>query len=197
MSSELVPQKVWDPLIRIWHWTLVIVVSVGWLLGQYRDFETINYHIYLGYATGGLLFIRIVWGMIGPPPVRFRALWVTPATLMNYLRGMFRRSPSGMPGHNPVGALSVILILLSLTLQVMTGLFSEDDGLFTEGPLAGLVSAGTRGLLGEIHHINARFLLWLVGLHVAAIGFYLVWKRENLIKPMITGWKMVRKDGSS
>lgn len=194
MQESYEQRKVWDPLIRAWHWLLVITVTAGWLLGQYRDFDTIDYHMYLGYTTGTLLLIRIYWGFAGPGPVRFRALVVSPTDLACYLRGMFRRSPSGVAGHNPVGALSVIAILLSLAVQVITGLFSEDDGLFAEGPLAGLVSSGTRGSIGQIHHLNARILLALAGLHVAAILFYLVWKRENLIKPMITGWKIVRKD---
>ena len=194
MPQEFEQRKVWDPLIRVWHWLLAGTVTVGWLLGQYRDFDTIEYHMYLGYATGTLLLIRVFWGFAGPPAVRLRALAVSPAGLLSYLRRLPRRSPSGVPGHNPVGALSVIAMLLSLAVQVVTGLFSEDDGLFSQGPLAGTVSSGLRGSIGEIHHINARILLFLAGLHLAAVLFYLVWKRENLIKPMITGWKTVRKD---
>ncbi len=194
MQRSYEQRKIWDPLIRIWHWLLLITVTAGWLLGQYRDFDTIDYHMYLGYSTGVLLLIRILWGFAGPPPVRFSALAVTPADLIAYLRDLPSRSPSGMSGHNPVGALSAIAILVALATQVITGLFSEDDGLFSQGPLAYWVSDSMRGAIGHIHHVCARVILFLVGLHVAAILFYLVWKRENLIKPMITGWKTVRRD---
>ena len=194
MQQEYEQRKVWDPLIRIWHWLLVLTVVTGWWLGENRDFATINYHMYLGYTTGALLVIRIIWGFVGPEPVRFRALVVTPRSLVTYAGGMFHRAPSGVAGHNPVGALSVIAILLALAVQVITGLFSEDDGLFTEGPLAGMVSSGTRATLGSIHHITSEVILVLVGLHVSAIVFYWIWKRENLVKPMFTGWKTVRKD---
>jgi cytochrome b len=194
MQAGYEQRKVWDPLIRVWHWLLVLTVVGGWLLGEYRDFDTIAYHMYLGYSTGGLLALRILWGFAGPRPVRFRALAVSPAALRKYLGGLLRRAPSGVAGHNPLGALSVIAMLGSLALQVITGLFSEDDGLFSEGPLAGMVSSGTRATLGSIHHQNAKVLLVLVGLHLAAIFFYLVWKRENLIRPMVTGWKTVRRE---
>jgi cytochrome b len=193
MSQGYEQRRVWDPVIRSWHWLLAATVVGGWVLGEYRDFDTIAWHMYLGYATGGLLLFRILWGFVGPSPVRFRSLLVTPGELKRYLGEMFRREPSGVAGHNPIGALSVIAMLLSLAVQVITGLFSEDDGLFSEGPLAGMVSSGTRATLGAVHHQNARVLLVLVGLHLAAILFYLVWKRENLIGAMVTGRKTVRR----
>lgn len=194
MQQEYEQRKIWDPLIRIWHWLLVISVVGGWLLGEYRDFDTIAYHMYFGYTTGGLILFRIVWGFVGPAPVRFRSLAVSPASLARYAGSMFQRKPSGVPGHNPVGALSVIAILIALAVQVVSGLFSEDDGLFSEGPLAGYVSSATRLTLGSIHHTTSEVILVLVGLHVSAIIFYQVWKRENLVRAMFTGWKTVRKD---
>ncbi len=187
-------RKVWDPLIRIWHWLLVLSVTAGWLLGEYRDFDTIEYHMYLGYLTGTLILLRVAWGFFGPPPVRFGSFRISPASLRAYLGGVLRRKPSGVAGHNPLGALSVIAMLLALAVQVITGLFSEDDGLFTEGPLAGLVSSGVRSSLGSIHQQCSTVILVLVGLHVAAILFYQFWKRENLVRPMFSGWKLVRRD---
>ncbi len=194
MSDGYYQRQIWDPLIRVWHWTLAVAVTTGWLLGEFRDFETIRYHMYLGYAVGGLLLLRIVWGVVGSPVVRFRALWFSIPALVDYTKELFRRSPSGFPGHSPIGALSVMLMLFALVVQVVTGLFAEDDGLFSEGPLAWMLSSNLQGLFDTIHRINAEVLLFLVGIHVAAIFFYLVWKRENLIKPMVTGWKAVQKD---
>lgn len=192
-ASSFEPQKVWDPAIRIWHWLLVFSVVSGWLLGEFRSFSTMQWHIYAGYTTGTLILLRIVWGFIGPPPARFRALAVSPSTLKNYAGKMFQREPSGVAGHNPVGAVSVILMLVLLSVQVMTGLFSEDDALFFDGPLANTVSGSTRTTLTAYHHLSAKAILVVVLLHVSAILFYLLWKRENLVKAMITGWKIVRK----
>ena len=89
--------------------------------------------------------------------------------------------------------MSIFAILLALTFQVTTGLFSEDDGLFSGGPLASEVSNATVRLMTKFHDINARVILGLVALHVTAIVFYLIWKRENLITPMLTGWKWIKK----
>jgi cytochrome b len=186
-------QKVWDPAIRIWHWLLVITVTSGWLLGEFRNFSIMQWHMYAGYATGVLLLLRILWGFIGPPPVRFSALAVTPSRLVQYASKMFRRQPSGVAGHNPIGAISVILILTLLSLQVVTGLFSEDDALFFDGPLASSVSSSARTTFTSIHHMSSEALLIVIALHVAAILFYLLWKRENLVRAMFTGWKLVKK----
>ena len=149
--------------------------------------------MYAGYATGVLLLLRLVWGLVGPAPVRFRSLAVTPSRLFEYSGKMFRREPSGVAGHNPIGALSVILMLLLLSLQVLTGLFSEDDALFFDGPLANAVAGSTRTTITSIHGILSELILIVVILHVTAILFYLIWKRENLVKAMFTGWKVVRK----
>ena len=102
------------------------------------------------------------------------------------------RQPSGVPGHNPVGALSVIAMVLALTTQVVTGLFSEDDALFYSGPLASEVSSDTVVMMTGYHNLFAKVVLVLVALHLAAILFYLVWKRENLVAPMLHGLKWVK-----
>ena len=92
-----------------------------------------------------------------------------------------------------LGVLSIVAIVLALTFQVSTGLFSEDDGLFSAGPLASEVSGATVRLMTKFHNINAKVILGLVALHLVAVTFYLIWKRENLITPMLTGWKWVGK----
>ena len=183
---------VWDPAIRLWHWALVVSVGAGWSLGEFRTFSVMQWHIYLGYLTGTLLLFRYVWGFVGPAPIRHRTLFASLRDLPAYLRRVGRRQPSGTPGHNPLGALSVIAMVLALTAQVLTGLFSEDDGLFFSGPLASEVSSDTVLLMTGYHNLFAKVVLALVTLHVAAILFYLLWKRENLVTPMLNGWKWVR-----
>ena len=186
-------EAVWDPVTRAWHWLIAASVITGWLIGEFRTFSIMQWHIYLGYVTGTLLLFRYVWGWVGPEPVRHRTLFASLADIPGYLRNVGRRRPSGVPGHNPLGALSVIAIVLVLTAQVVTGLFSEDDALFYAGPLASEVSSSVVKTMTGYHHLSARAVLVLVVLHVGAALFYLVWKRENLITPMLTGRKWVRR----
>ena len=186
-------EKIWDPVTRLWHWILVLAVSLGWSFGKFMSFDTIQWHFYIGYLILGLMVFRYLWGFAGPTPVRYRAIIPTPTALLTYLRHMGRREPSGSPGHNPVGSLSVIAMLVVIGAQAISGLFIESDDFFEYGPLAGYVSEAMVNRLTWWHHFNADVILVLVILHVSAILFYLVWKKENLIKPMITGWKWVKR----
>ena len=188
-------EAVWDPATRLWHWLLAASVTTGWILGEFRTFSIMQWHIYFGYLTGALLLFRYAWGWAGPAPVRHRTLIASLRDVPAYARQAGRRRPSGVAGHNPLGALSVIAMMLALTAQVVTGLFSEDDALFFSGPLASEVSSGVVGMMTGYHHLFAKVVLALVALHVAAILFYLVWKRENLVTPMLNGRKWVR-DGA-
>ncbi|MEM8839363.1 MAG: cytochrome b/b6 domain-containing protein [Pseudomonadota bacterium] len=190
-ADELVYSKVWDLPTRLFHWALAATVIAGWYLGYYREFSTIDYHFYLGYATGGLLIFRLIWGVVGPPSARFINIVPGPRRLITYIASVAKRRPSGVAGHNPLGGLSVVALLAVLTVQVVAGLFAEDDSLFASGPLESYVSLRWTAFANEVHYISSRVLLVLVGLHLTAILFYQVWKRENLITPMLTGWKRV------
>ncbi len=138
--------------------------------------------------------IRLVWGFVGPAPIRFRALLPRPSVLLAYLRTLGRRRPSGLRGHNPLGALSVIAILVLLTAQALSGLFVESDVFFGAGPLSHLVSERTVWRLTWWHGFLSKCILVLVVLHLLAVFYYLIWKKENLIRPMITGWKWVKDE---
>ncbi|MGI9521045.1 MAG: cytochrome b/b6 domain-containing protein [Hyphomicrobiaceae bacterium] len=189
--------RLWDLPTRLFHWLLAICVGVGWWLGDNRSFTTIEYHFYLGYCIIGLLLFRLLWGIIGPRNVRLTALVPTPAAVLRYARTVPDRSPSGTPGHNPLGALSVSAMLLSMIVQVASGLFAEDDGLFAAGPLSVYAPGWLVLRMNSIHSFNSNILLALIALHVSAALFYLIWKRENLISAMVTGLKLVRANTSS
>ncbi len=188
---------VWDVPTRLFHWLLAVCVCVAWYIGDNRSFGNIGWHFYLGYIVGGLLVFRIVWGLVGPRPVRLASLFHGPGRVLGYLRTVPRREPSGTRGHNPIGSWSVLAMLVSLIVQVVTGLFAYDDGLFDGGPLSSYVSQSMILQMNAIHGTNAKILLALVGLHVAAALFYLIWKRENLIGAMITGRKLVRTENEA
>ena len=184
--------RTWDLPGRLFHWALVATVCTGWYLGEYRDFSTINLHFYLGYATGGLIVFRLLWGLVGSEPMRLRHLIPGPGRTVAYASGLLRRQPSGENGHNPLGALSALVMIIVIAVLVITGLFAEDDTMFSSGPFAGLIDDSLVVTMTALHYWAGRALLALVGLHLLAILFYLVWKRENLITPMITGWKWIR-----
>lgn len=196
-ENKYTKERVWDIPTRVFHWVLVLTVCTGWWLGDNLSFSNIDWHFYLGYTTGGLVVFRVLWGFIGPQSSRFSALFFRPGDVIAYLKNVPRRKPSGVAGHNPIGSLSVLALLLTLTVQVSTGLFAEADDLFSSGPLSNLVSSSTVQLANAIHEISAKVLLVLVGLHVAAVLFYLLWKGENLISAMITGRKVVKRTDST
>ncbi len=187
-------QKIWDLPTRLFHCVLAISVFAGWYYGEYRDFTTIEWHFYIGQFIGVLLVFRLFWGFFGPKPVRFKTFTPTRFQIMTYLKNAGKRQPTGAKGHNPIGGLSVIALLITLSMQIITGFYSEDDGLFASGPMVRFTEAEWVLTATSLHHYLSRLLLVLIVLHLAAIAFYYFWKKENLISAMITGIKKVLKD---
>ena len=198
MDTKDLPQgvtrvKLWDPALRLFHWALVICVVTTWVLGRFGP-NIMTLHFYLGYAVIGLLAFRLVWGLVGPAPARFTHFIFGPRTTLAYMSKVARREPSYWPGHNPMGALAAFGLLALLAVQVATGLFTDPEDYVNVGPLAQHVDIETARAALSWHYRGSLALLALVGLHVGAIAFYKLWKREDLVRPMITGWKAVRED---
>jgi cytochrome b len=164
------------------------------MLGEFRTFSIMQWHIYVGYCTGVLLLFRLFWGIKGPENIRFTALVPPPKDVIVDLRRVVDRRPSGIAGHSPIGALASLVILGLLVVQVGSGLFSEDDDLYHEGPLADSVSSVFVVKATEIHNLNSSLLLIVIGLHVLVMLFYYFWKKENLVGAMISGRKLVLSD---
>ena len=156
------------------------------------SFDTVEWHFYTGYLILSLLLFRLVWGIFGPEDADLGKLIPSFSSLIGYLRTLSKREPSGLKGHNPVGAISVLVMIIVIGAQASTGLFMEADDFFEAAPLAQYVSSETMKLISWWHHLLAKVILALVALHLAAVIFYLLWKKENLITAMITGWKQVR-----
>ena len=192
--SKYEKRKTWDILLRSWHWLFAILVCTTWILGEFMSFSNIKWHFYLGYAVLGFISARVIWGLVGPKSARFSSLPLAPASIVAGVKTLFSREPGGHAGHSSLGALSIIAMLLAIGAQAATGLFIESEDFFEYGPLAGYVSDETVRLMSTWHHRIAKLVLVLVGLHIAAVLFYLVWKRENLITAMITGLKWVKRD---
>lgn len=178
--------RVWDLPTRLFHWLLVCCV-IALVVTGYIGGDTMQWHARLGYAVGTLLLFRIVWGFIGGHWSQFRTFFYGPSSVMRYLGG--RSHPDHLVGHNPLGAGSVFGMLVLLAAQVGTGLVSDDEIAFT-GPLNRFVSDGT-GLKATWYHkeVGQWLIVALVALHVAAVLFYLVRKRQNLVRPMLVGDK--------
>jgi len=183
---------VWDLPLRLFHWLLVLLVIVSFVSAKVGG-NAMQAHMLSGYLILVLLLFRLAWGFAGGTHARFVSFVRGPGAVLRYLRALVGGESSMHLGHNPAGAWSAILLLLLLLLQVTTGLFANDD-IATEGPLAKLVSKALSDRLTGAHHLNIKFLYALVGLHLAAIAFYFFHKRENLVKPMLTGLKEVAND---
>lgn len=184
--------RLWDPPIRVFHWALTAAVVGAWVLGKWGP-ALMTWHFWLGYAVLGLLGFRLIWGLVGPRPARFASFTYGPGAIVRYVRGMFARRPSFWPGHNPLGGVFVWLILLALLAQAGTGLFADADDFINRGPLAADVGRATAISAAAWHKWLANVTLGLAVVHVAAIAFYKLWKREDLVRPMITGRKAVRR----
>lgn len=176
--------KLWDLPTRVFHWSLVALVVLAVISGKIGG-TAMDWHGRIGLAILGLLVFRIVWGVVGSSYARFAGFFPTPASLRAYLRGEWR----GV-GHNPLGAFSVFGLLTLLAVQVGTGLLGNDDIAFN-GPLYPLIGKDLSDRLIGIHELASNLLIALVVLHVGAIAFYVRVKKDNLVQPMITGWKDV------
>lgn len=184
---------IWDPLLRLFHWALAAAVFLAWGLGHFGPSD-MTLHFYAGYVVLGLLAFRLLWALVGPGPARFSSFVYGPGAVLSYALTVFRRKPSYWRGHNPLGGLFIVAILLVLGLQALSGLFVDPEDFINVGPLADWVPTSvSRKLLG-LHELLGNVILGLVVLHLAAIAFYKLWKREDLIRPMLTGRKTVRRD---
>lgn len=182
MSKQRI--RLWDLPTRLFHWLLAGLVVASFVSGKIGG-NAMDWHGKFGLTILGLLAFRLVWGFAGSTYARFVSFLPTPAKVLAYLRGQWR----GV-GHNPLGAFSVFGLLLLLAFQVGTGLFGNDDIAF-RGPLYELISKDLSDRLTGLHKLSVNVLIALVTLHIVAIAFYVRVKKDDLIRPMLTGWKDV------
>lgn len=195
-AGDLVEVHLWDPALRVFHWLLAAAVIAAWSLGQFGEamgITRMTLHFWCGYFIIALLGFRLIWGLIGPRPARFAHFLRGPGATLAYMGRLHRREPSHWPGHNPMGALAILAMLAALAAQIATGLIADPEDFINIGPLAGKVSGATSRKAVGWHVTGSWIILALVVLHVAMILFYRFWKREDLIRPMITGRKIVRR----
>jgi cytochrome b len=185
-DAATAPVKLWDLPVRLVHWSFVALLPGLWWTAENGQMET---HIQLGMVMLILVVFRILWGLFGSSTARFASFVRGPIAVGRYLRGLFGKEGQPIVGHNPLGALSVVALLLLLGAQTLLGLFASDtDGLYY-GPLNSLVGYDAAETLTDWHHLGFNVIVAVVILHVLAIAFYLTVKRDNLVTPMITGRK--------
>lgn len=175
---------VWDPFVRLFHWTLVVGFTVAYL----TEDDLLTVHVWAGYVVGLLIVARVVWGFVGPRHARFSDFIYAPAATLRYARDLVLFRADRHLGHSPGGGAMVILLLVFLTATVVTGLVVY-GGEQQAGPLAGMFTKDTAEAMEEVHEVIANITLALVLAHIAAVVLASFVHRENLVRAMITGYK--------
>lgn len=179
--------QAWDPLIRLFHWSLVFFFLLAFVTGD----DWMSLHEWAGYSVFLLLLFRLFWGLFGTRNARFFSFVKSPRVVKKHLKSMLALKPVHYLGHNPVAAVMVMALLLSIALVALSGMILiATEG---HGPLAGTVLAAWNGeWVEELHEFFADFTLLLVFAHVAGVVISSFLEGENLVKAMITGRKKLR-----
>ncbi len=197
--------KVWDPLLRLFHWSLVASIAIAWLTGE--DGEAL--HEWAGYAALGLIAFRLVWGLIGPRYARFTQFIRGPKEVITYTKDMLNKREKRYIGHNPLGAAMVVALLATTAATGFTGwLMAEPERMAMLPEMPAFVTPafadsdedeeheyggygeGGEEAMEEIHEFFANLLLVLIFLHVAGVIYASRRHKENLARAMVTGQKL-------
>ncbi len=180
---------IWDFPTRLFHWLLVAGITAQWLTGEYLD-DAIDWHFTIGYCVLGLIIFRILWGFLGTRYAKFSSLPLNPRHALDYARSLPDKHSKPHAGHNPVGSWMVLIMLLAVLLQAVSGLFVSDE-IFSEGPYRSVASKAVLEVMEFIHFNLFDVLLILIGLHVSAALFYQLYKKQAIITAMFSGKKTV------
>lgn len=197
--TALRPVPIWDLPTRMFHWSLALLIALLWLSGAHSawlnaglaamglpETDAMRWHGRCGYGVLGLVLFRLLWGFFGSDTARFVRFLRGPKAVLGYLRQLPRRDGPRHAGHNPAGGWMVAGMLGALAAQAALGLASS-DGVGFEGPLASWAGEDWSERLAGWHEVLFDGLTALIGLHVAAVLFYWLYKRDNLVRPMLTG----------
>jgi len=186
--TESTQIRVWDPLVRFFHWALVSAFTVAYITED--DFLTI--HSWAGYLILALLFIRFIWGFVGTRYARFSDFFYRPEEIVQFLKDTMQLRARRYLGHNPAGGAMVFLLMFSLLMVTVSGVLllgAEEQA----GPLAHWFTQSESfwaGALEEVHEFFANFTLFLVFVHVAGVVVESLIHKENLVSAMVSGFKM-------
>jgi len=172
MSTETTTIRVWDPAIRVLHWSLAAAFAAAWATGE----EAIGLHQLLGYGIVALVGARLVWGAVGPQHARFENFLRGPRAVAGYLSDLAQGRARRYLGHNPLGAAMILALLAGLLTVSFTGWAMTVPGFGGEA-------------MEELHEVAASFMLVLIAGHVIGVVASSLLHRENLVLAMLTGRK--------
>jgi cytochrome b len=190
MSAGLRRVRVWDVPVRVFHWGVVMLVVAAYVTWR---LNWMDWHGRCGYAVLALAMFRVLWGFFGSETARFARFLAAPRAAARHLSHAFDREPDRQVGHNAAGGWMVLLLVLLLLGETLSGLYVAND-VADEGPLTGLTPAAIANAITALHSILWDALLAAVVLHVLAIVVYAAAKGQNLVRPMITGSKLLPAD---
>jgi cytochrome b len=178
---------VWDIPVRIFHWLIVALIAAAYATWR---LNWMAWHGWIGEAALALVLFRLLWGFFGGETARFSRFVTSPRTALQHLKHSFRREPDHQVGHNPAGGWMVVLLLALLLVETLTGVYVAND-IVDEGPLTEIVPAWAANAIASSHAIVWDLLLAAIVLHVLAIAGFALIKGQNLVRPMITGMKVL------
>lgn len=184
--------RVWDLPLRLFHWSLALLLLLQWGIAEW-EWLGMQWHLRLGYALLALLAFRLLWGVAGSENARFAHFLRGPRAVYAHARTLVQRVPAHSIGHNPLGGWSVVAMLAGVAVQLVSGLYSSDE-IMHEGPLAARASARMVEFMTDVHEANKWVLLGLVALHLAAVAWHVLVKREDLVSAMLSGRKALPAD---
>lgn len=180
--------RVWDPFVRAFHWSLVLTFCVAYLSG-----DNIRWlHVYAGYIIGGLITLRVIWGVAGPRYARFTDFVHRPKIVLDYLKSVSYGSARRYLGHNPAGGAMIVTLLVMLAVTIIFGMLAYATVKNPGGPFLALLQGSPRWLgklFKEIHEVFANGTLALVLIHIGGVLVESLLHGENLVRAMITGVK--------
>ncbi len=176
---------VWDLPLRLFHWSLVLLLAASWLTAE---LERMTLHFYAGYGVATLLVFRLAWGFIGPRYARFGSFLAGPRRVFAYLRDWLNGEAREPAGHTPPGGWMILALLSLIALQVASGMLNSHDGL-DAGPWYWAASEDLRDLAEDVHEAGFDLLLVLAAVHIVAVLLYLLRPGINLVGAMFSGRK--------
>ncbi|HVC55402.1 MAG TPA: cytochrome b/b6 domain-containing protein [Stellaceae bacterium] len=187
MKNAVRVVRVWDAPTRLFHWLVAVLVAAAYATWR---LNWMIWHGRIGDTLLALLLFRLLWGFFGSETARFSSFLGSPATAARHLRHLLRREPDRQVGHNPAGGWMVLLLLLLLLGETLTGLYVAND-IVDVGPLTDITPAPVADAIDAAHAIVWNILLAAIALHLLAILVYATAKGQNLLRPMITGTKVL------
>jgi len=184
---------IWDLPTRLFHWLLVASLFAQYATVEWLE-NKVQWHFYIGYFTLFLVVFRILWGVFGTQHAKFSSFVTGPQTVFSYVKTLFNRHSEPAIGHNPLGGWFVIVMLVLVAVQAISGLFMTDD-IFLDGPYRQLVGEQTLEIMNSLHHLAFDVLLYVIALHVGAVIFYSLYKKQKLVPAMVHGNKVTNTVG--